>query len=232
MHILVVEDELSLQEALVDLLEGAGHEVVAVATGELGLAKALPAGASGCPFDLVLLDLMLPGINGMEVCRRLRDAEVRAGILMLTARGDESDKVKGLKQGADDYLTKPFGMQELLARIESLARRIPSETKALQLDVDGCRIDLGRCRYERNGHGDVLTAREAGLLELLWRHRDRAVSRGELLEKVWRAPADLQTRTVDMTVAKLRQKIEADAAQPRIVVTVKGVGYAWGDSLP
>lgn len=225
MHILVVEDEPSLREGLIDLLEGEGHTIEAVGDGESAVRRGLDG-----DFDLVLLDLMLPRLDGLEVCRRLRDVKPNLGILMLTARGDEADKVVGLKRGADDYVTKPFGTQELLARIDSLGRRLAVEAAPETVSIDGAVFDLGRCVVERDGRSETLTAREANVLRLLHRHRRRAVTRAELLEHVWQAPGDLQTRTVDMCVANLRQKIERDPREPTIVVTVKGVGYAWGDS--
>jgi len=212
MRILVVEDEASLREGLVDLLTDAGHTVSAVGDGETAVREGLDQ-----EFDLVLLDLMLPRLDGFEVCRRLRERQPSLGVLMLTARGDESDKVRGLRAGADDYVTKPFGTDELLARINSLSRRMA--------------LDAGPERIEAVRRGDKeldLTAREANLLRFLHRHRERAVTRAELLENVWQQPGDLQTRTVDMCVANLRQKIETDPGQPSIVVTIKGVGYAWG----
>jgi DNA-binding response OmpR family regulator len=226
MRILVVEDEQRLREGLVDLLTAAGHEVQAVGDGR----AAVDVG-TGSGFDLVLLDLMLPQLDGIEVCRRLRQARPSLPILMLTARGAEDDKVAGFAAGADDYVTKPFGVRELLARIDAFARRAssaPAEPEILELD--GCTLDLGRHRAVRAGDEVHLTAREVGILRWLHRHRLRAVPRSELLERVWGTSGDLQTRTVDMTIAKLRQKIERDAADPKIVVTVTGVGYAWGDS--
>ena len=193
MKILVVEDDVSLRDGLVDLLASAGHRAVAVADGE----SALVHGADPS-FDLLLLDLMLPRLDGIEVCRRVREIRPELPILLLTARGAEDDKVLGLRSGADDYVTKPFGTRELLARIEALGRRRADGTEPAQtISADGCTID--------------------------------AVSRAELLERVWNASADLQTRTVDMTVANLRQKIERDPAAPRVVITVKRVGYAWGE---
>jgi DNA-binding response OmpR family regulator len=228
MKILVVEDEQRLREGLVDLLSAAEHEVAAVGDGraalEMGMAEA---------FDLVLLDLMLPQIDGIEVCRRLRQARPALPILMLTARGAEDDKVAGFAAGADDYVTKPFGVRELLARIDAFARRAssaPAEPEVLELD--GCTMDLGRHQADRGGDTVHLTAREVGILRWLHRHRIRAVSRSELLERVWGTSGDLQTRTVDMTIAKLRQKIERDPTDPRIVVTVTGAGYAWGGENP
>ena len=225
MRILVVEDEPVLRDGLTDLLKGAGHEVAAVGDG----ASAAKRGVEEA-FDLVLLDLMLPKLDGIEVCRRLRQARPALPIIMLTARGAEEDKVRGLRVGADDYVTKPFGAKELLARVEALARRAKAAPAGPdELEADGCRFDFGRCEAHRGKKTVALTTREVGILRWLHRHRDRAVTRAELLEQVWAAPGDLETRTVDMTIANLRSKIERDAAEPKIVVSVKGVGYAWGD---
>lgn len=224
MKILVVEDEPMLREGLIDLLESAGHDVDAVTDGQAGVS----AGREGS-YDLVLLDLMLPKLDGIEVCQRLRMAKPALPILMLTARGAEADKVRGLKAGADDYVTKPFGVRELLARVETFERRaqaVPSEPEILE--ADGATFDLGRHVVERDGEETALTAREVGILRWLHRHRSRGVERSELLERVWGTVGTLQTRTVDMTIAKLRQKIERDAANPVIITTVTGVGYRWG----
>jgi len=224
MRILIVEDERTLREGLTDLLSAAGHNVVAHEGGR----PAVDCGTREA-FDLVLLDLMLPDLDGVEVCRRLRRARPSLPILMLTARGSEDDKVAGLEAGADDYLTKPFAVRELLARIQALGRRataVPAEPEILE--ADGCVIDLGRLEVDRGGGTVSLTPREAGILRWIHRHRARAVSRSELLERIWGTSADLQTRTVDMTIANLRQKIERDPTNPRIVLTVKGAGYAWG----
>lgn len=224
MRILVVEDETSLREGLTDLLEGAGHHVHAVADGR----EAIRVGSASA-IDLVVLDLMLPGLDGIEVCRELRQVRKHLGILMLTARGSEEDKVGGLRAGADDYLAKPFGASELLARVEALGRRSLRPSRGPEvLEAAGWTFDLGRCRARREGAEVELTAREAGILRLLWLHRDRAVSRAELLERVWDSRGDLETRAVDMAIVKLRQKLEPDPARPRLVVTVKGIGYAWG----
>ena len=224
--ILVVEDDKTLREGLTDLLRGEGYSVVAVADGAEGLRRAVEES-----FDLVLLDLALPGLDGIEVCQRLRLARPAIPILMLTARGSEDDKVRGLKSGADDYVTKPFGARELLARVEALARRVAGIPRQPEvLEADGCRFDLGRCEAHRDGSVIPLTPRETGILRWLHRHRTRAVPRAELLTHVWGASDDIETRTVDMTIANLRQKIETDPSAPRIIVTVKGLGYAWGDS--
>lgn len=220
----MVEDERALREGLVDLLTAAGYETVGAADGDQGLTLALNEG-----FDLLVLDLMLPKRDGLDVCRRVREARPSQPVLMLTARGGEGDKVAGFAAGADDYLTKPFGVRELLARVEALLRRAaaaPSPPEVLH--ADGCTLDLGRHVASRDGQEVALTPREVGILRWLARQRHRAVPRSELLERVWGARGDLQTRTVDMAVVKLRQKIEVDPSEPRIVVTVTGVGYAWG----
>jgi DNA-binding response OmpR family regulator len=222
--ILLVEDEPVLRAGLVDLLSVAGHRVVAVADGEAALAR-----GAAPEIELVVLDLMLPRLSGIEVCRRLRELRPALPILMLTARGSESDKIEGLHVGADDYVTKPFHSRELVARVEAQLRRARAVNEtAWTIEADDCRIDLGRHEAARDGTRIPLTAREAGILRWLFQHRDRAVQRSELLEHVWGLACDLQTRTVDMTIANLRQKIERDPSSPRIVLTVKGVGYAWG----
>jgi len=224
--ILIVEDEANLREGLVDLLRSEGHLVEAVADGEAALDK-----GSDPSIQLMLLDLMLPKLDGIEVCKRLRELRPNLQILMLTARGSEDDKVNGLDAGADDYVTKPFSLKELVARINALGRRAESaELESGLIDAKGCRIDLGRCIATlENGDKINLTAREASILRWLYQHRSRAVSRAELLEVVWGTRGDLQTRTVDMTIANLRHKVEVDPSNPRLVVTVKGVGYAWGE---
>jgi len=226
MRILLVEDDAALQEGLVDLLSAAQHVVVAVRDGqtalELGTREA---------FDLVVLDLMIPRLSGRDVCRRLRVARPDLGILVLTALASPAHRVDGLRQGADDYLTKPFAPEELLLRVAALGRRLSAASSAPErLEVDECTLDLSRLEGSRDGRTFTLTPREAGILRLHNRHRARAVSRGELLERVWGSPPDLRTRSVDAAIVKLRQKIERDPAAPRIVVSVQGVGYAWGAS--
>jgi two-component system response regulator RegX3 len=171
----------------------------------------------------------LPRLDGIEVCHRLRKARPDLLILMLTAKGAEEDKVRGLKIGADDYVTKPFGTRELLARIGALGRRAKSAPAEPEIiEIDGCRLDLGHCEARRNSRAIPLTPREVGILRWLHRHKARAVSRSELLEQIWGANAKMETRTVDVTIANLRQKIERDHSDPKIVFSVKGVGYAWG----
>ena len=226
MRILIVEDERSLRDALIDLLTRRGFTVEAVGDGISGAERGVSA-----DIDMVLLDLTLPRLDGVEVARRLRMARPALPILILTARGSEEERVAGLDAGADDYLTKPFGTRELLARIEALRRRAAiAPADAERVEIDGCILDLGRCEMQRDGAAVALTAREAGILRWLHRHRQRAVTRAELLQTVWGANEEIETRTVDMTIANLRQKIERHPSEPRIVVTVKGVGYAWGET--
>ena len=222
MRVLVVEDEASLRDGIVDLLTGDGHTVVAAGDGVAGLEAGLRD-----PFELVVLDLMLPRLDGMEVCRRLRAARPGTPILMLTARGSEDDKVRGLIEGADDYVTKPFSARELLARVRVLGRRAPAGESLDEVTLAGVHIDLARMVVEREGTRVSLTPREVGIVRWLYRHKERVVSRAELLEQVFGQRGDLQTRAVDMAIAVLRKKLEIDPARPTVIVSVKGAGYAW-----
>lgn len=222
-RILVIEDEVSLREGIVDLLEGDDHVVTAVGDGVAGVEAGVRAA-----FDLVVLDLMLPRLDGMEVCRRLRTARPGMPILMLTARGSEDDKVRGFAEGADDYVTKPFGARELLARVRALGRRAPVGETVEEITGQGLVIDLVRMMVLRDGEHVALTPREVGIVRWLYRHRDRVVSRAELLEQVFGQRRDLHTRSVDMAIAVLRKKLEADTSAPALIVSVKGAGYAWG----
>jgi two-component system response regulator RegX3 len=221
-RILVVEDEAGLREGIVDLFEGDDHVVTAVGDGVAGLEAGLRE-----VFDLVVLDLMLPRLDGMEVCRRLRAARPGLPILMLTARGSEDDKVRGLLEGADDYVTKPFSARELLARVRVLGRRAPPGESLDEVQVEGAVIDLARMVVVRGEQCIPLTPREVGIVRWLYRHRDRVVSRAELLEHVFGQRRDLQTRAVDVAIAVLRKKLEIDPAAPALIVSVKGAGYAW-----
>jgi two-component system response regulator RegX3 len=221
-RILVVEDEASLRDGIVDLLVGDGHAVTAVGDGVAGVEAGLRE-----PFELVVLDLMLPRLDGMEVCRRLRAARPGMPILMLTARGSEDDKVRGLIEGADDYVTKPFSARELLARVRVLGRRAPAGESLDEVQVDGAVIDLARMTVMRGDQRVALTPREVGIVRWLYRNKERVVTRAELLEQVFGQRGDLQTRSVDMAIAVLRKKLEADPAKPTLIVSVKGAGYAW-----
>ena len=218
----MVEDEASLREGIVDLLTGDGHQLVAVGDGVAGLEAGLRE-----LFDLVVLDLMLPRLDGMEVCRRLRAARPGMPILMLTARGSEDDKVRGLMEGADDYVTKPFSARELIARVRALGRRAPPTESLDEVQVDGAVIDLARMIVVRGAEHVALTPREVGIVRWLYQHRERVVTRAELLEQVFGQRGDLQTRAVDMAIAVLRKKLEADPGKPTVIVSIKGAGYAW-----
>jgi DNA-binding response OmpR family regulator len=221
-RILLIEDEKSLRDGIVDLFKGDGHVVTAAADGVTGLETGLRE-----LFDLVVLDLMLPRLDGMDVCRRLRAARPGMPMLILTARGSEDDKVRGLVEGADDYVTKPFSARELLARVRAIGRRAPAGESLDEVQLDDAVIDLARMAVIRGGKCVTLTPREVGIVRWLYQHRDRVVTRAELLEHVFGQRGDLQTRAVDVAIAVLRKKLEADPAAPAIIVSVKGAGYAW-----
>jgi DNA-binding response OmpR family regulator len=221
-RILIVEDEASLREGIADLLGGDGHTVTAVSDGLAGVEAGLREA-----FDVVVLDVMLPRLDGIEVCRRLRAARPGMPILLLTARGSEDDKVRGLTEGADDYVTKPFSARELLARVRALGRRGQPGESIDEVQVDGAVIDLARMTVTRGDARVALTPREVGIVRWLYQHQDRVVSRAELLEQVFGQRGDLQTRAVDMAIAVLRKKLEADPGKPVLIVSVKGAGYAW-----
>jgi len=221
-RILIVEDDAGLRMTLGDRLRREGHDVVLAVSGEAGLEL----GRSG-RFDCIVLDVGLPKRDGFSVCCELREARVEAPILMLTARGEIADKVAGLRLGADDYLTKPFQMVELLARIEACLRRSARAERgaggAAEIVIGAARVDLRRMVVERDGREVALTATESRLLRYFLEHRGAVVSRAELLDVVWGA-AEITTRTVDVHVAALRRAIEPGRA-PRFLVTVHGVGY-------
>ena len=219
--ILVVDDEPTLVATLKYNLERESFRVLEAADGE----AALEAARTGRP-DLIVLDLMLPGLSGLEVCRILRK-ETRVPIIMLTAKDAEVDKVVGLETGADDYVTKPFGMPELMARVRALLRRAqPGAEEALDVVESGdLRVDLIRREVQRGGSPLRLKPRELDLLGFFMRRRGRAFSREELLKQVWGYEFADDTRTVDVHVRWLRQKIEPDPAQPSRLITVRGVGY-------
>jgi DNA-binding response OmpR family regulator len=221
-RILVIEDEASLRAGIADLLTGDGHEVTTAADGMAGVETGLRD-----VFDVVVLDLMLPRLDGIEVCRRLRAARPGMPILMLTARASEDDKVRGLGEGADDYVTKPFSARELLARVRAVGRRAPSGDSLDEVEIDGAVIDLARMTVLRNGECMPLTPREVGIVRWLHRHRSRVVSRAELLEQVFGQRRDLHTRAVDMAISVLRKKLEVNPALPTVIVSVKGAGYMW-----
>jgi two-component system, OmpR family, alkaline phosphatase synthesis response regulator PhoP len=221
-RILLVEDEPSVALTLSDLLAGEGYEVETAADGNTGLAR-----GSNEPFDLIILDVMLPGMNGLDVCRELRRHGKDVAILMLTARGELTDRVVGLKLGADDYLAKPFEPLELLARIEALLRRVRKDGLApvKSFDFGDVSVDFERGDVRKNGAPVALAAKELELLRYLVDHRGNVVSREELLEGVWEYQPGVSSRTLDVHVAWLRQKLEDTPQMPKHIHTVRGVGY-------
>jgi len=221
-RIFLVEDEPGLALTLSDRLTSEGYAVETASDGETAVQRATGAG-----FDLVILDIMLPLKNGFDVCRDLRQQGIDTPILMLTARGQVVDRVVGLKLGADDYLVKPFEMIELLARIEALLRRVPASPQAGMdsYQYNDIRIDFRRTEVTRSGKTVELSAREYHLLRYLVEHREATLSREELLEKVWGYEATPLTRTVDVHIAWLRQKLEVNPRHPQFILTVHGLGY-------
>jgi two-component system alkaline phosphatase synthesis response regulator PhoP len=221
-RLLIIEDEPGLVLTLTDRLGREGYLVESASNGKLGLERALQE-----PFDLVLLDVMLPGQNGFDVLRDLRQQGIETPVIMLTARGQTVDKVVGLKLGADDYLTKPFEMMELLARVEARLRRaVPKDT----VDAEAYRfgpiqVDFRKAEVTRGGAPVELSAREYQLLRYFIEHRGATISRDELLNHVWGYNAMPNTRTVDVHVAWLRQKIEQNPKHPQHILTVHGLGY-------
>jgi len=221
-NVLFVEDEQALQMTVGDRLRNEGYAVDYAANGDEGFEK-----ATQLPFDLIILDVMLPKRDGFNLCKGIREAGLITPILMLTARGQTSDKVNGLKIGADDYVTKPFNMLELMARVEALMRRAPIRLVAQTggLDFGSIHVDLMGTEATRDGKSVNLSAREFQLLRYLIEHRGATLSRDELLKQVWGYSADMYTRTVDVHVAGLRQKLEDDPKQPKFILTVQGLGY-------
>lgn len=218
--ILVVEDEEVIRMALGDRLASEGYTVEFAADGEEGLRN-----ATGGSFDLIVLDIMLPKKNGFDVCRDIRMAGVVIPILMLTARGQVVDKVLGLKIGADDFVTKPFDAMELLARIEALLRRSNTPANSGVQQLRSIRVDLRGTSVTRNGKVVPLSAREFQLLRYLVEHPGTTISRDVLLKEVWAYSTEAFTRTVDVHVASLRQKLEENPKNPSLIVTVPGLGY-------
>jgi len=219
--VLIVEDDESMGTALKDGFSYEGYEVAFATDGAAGLQMA----KEQTP-DLIILDVMLPKMSGFDVCKEIRASGSAVPIIMLTARGQEIDKVLGLKLGADDYLTKPFGFMELMARVEALLRRTsPGARKAEVYGFGDVVVDFKKAELKKRGEPVEISARELRLLEYFIAHRGEVVPRDRLLEQVWEYDGTPLTRTVDMHVAKLRRKIENDSADPRFIVTVHRMGY-------
>ncbi len=218
--ILLVEDEEALRRTLGDRLRMEGYVVETASDGLEAVDK-----ASNQPFDLMILDLMLPRKSGIDVCREIRGAGMATPILILTVRSDTVDKVVGLKLGADDYVTKPFEAAELLARIEVLLRRVPIHSGQGTFRFGSIQVDVRQAEVTRDGRPIYLTAREFQLLRYLVERAGKTVPRNELLRSVWGYDSDTLTRTVDTHIASLRQKVEEKPKQPEYILTVSGVGY-------
>jgi two-component system alkaline phosphatase synthesis response regulator PhoP len=220
-HVLLVEDEASLALTLSDRLRAEGYEVALCGDGESALEI-----LENRPFDMMILDIMLPGIDGFEVCRELRQRGLRLPVLMLTARSEVVDKVVGLKLGADDYLTKPFEMAELLARLEALLRRSKTGATGVQVyEFGDIRVDFRRAEVTRAGDQAPLSSMEFRLLQEFIEHRGEILSRDHLLDEVWGYESTPYSRTVDVHVASLRQKLEPTPSHPRFIITVHRRGY-------
>ena len=221
--ILIVEDEPDMRTGLKDNLEFEGYEVDFAEDGETGLKNILEG-----DYDLVLLDVMLPKMSGFDVCKTVRKKGNSIPIILLTAKGEEIDKVLGLELGADDYVTKPFGLRELLARIKAVLRR--GEEKSLKEKksfVNIGRIEVNFSTYNalENGLAVQMSHKEFEILSYLWSNKNSTVSRDDLLNNVWGYDESPTTRTVDNFILKLRQKIEKDSEHPKIILTVHGIGY-------
>ena len=228
-RILLVEDEPGMLLALSDRLGNEGYQVDCEADGKSGLYRALAHA-----YDLIILDIMLPKQNGYEVCRGLRERGVKSAVLMLTARDSTADKVKGLSIGADDYLTKPFDSTELLARIGALLRRSPSSPDQFldSFSFGNVTVKFRSAEVFRSGNHVRLSAGEFKLLKFLIQNRDSVITRDQLLNIVWGYNFIPNTRTVDVHVAKLRQKLEPDPQLPRFIMTVRGMGYRFQKEQP
>lgn len=220
--ILLIEDEVGLVRTLTDRLVKEGYEVELARSGDVGLKKAIEKS-----FNLIILDIMLPQKNGLDVCRDLRQRNILTPIIMLTAKGEITDRVVGLKLGADDYLTKPFDMLELLARVEALIRRsnILVSNSIDTYEFGLIQVDMRKSKVERQNKIVELSAKEFALLRYFIEHRELIISRNELLDAVWSYDSMVSTRTVDVHISLLRQKLEVNPHHPQHILTVYGLGY-------
>jgi two-component system alkaline phosphatase synthesis response regulator PhoP len=221
-RILIIEDKKGVIRILTNLLRSEGYTVEAEKDGQTGLQRA----AEGA-FDLVVLDLMLPGLGGFQVCHTLRQQGFDGGILMLTAKSKIEDRVKGLRSGADDYVVKPFHSDELLARVDALLRRVHKAelTPVMRFRFGGVSVDFVRMEFLKDDEPFTLAAKESELLRLLINHRGQVLSREQILKQVWKEQTFITPRTVDVHIAWLRQKVEANPQSPKHILTVRGEGY-------
>jgi DNA-binding response OmpR family regulator len=221
--ILTVEDDPAIRRGIVDALTFAGYEVVEAGDGNAGMEIATTR-----TFDLLLLDVVMRGHSGFDILKAVREQGATCGVIMLTAKGDEADRVTGLQHGADDYVVKPFSVKELLARVEAVLRRAPERPRDVQkISLPWADVDLPRLEIRfHDGTRADLSEKEAELLRYLAANPNRAITRDELLQRVWQInPRGLETRTVDMHVTRLREKLRDDSSQPKVVLTVRGKGY-------
>ena len=220
-RILLVEDEPKMQRGLRDNLEFEGHNVTTQGDGSSGLQTLLRES-----FDLIILDVMLPKMSGFDVLRKSREKGIRTPVIMLTAKGEEIDKVLGLELGADDYITKPFSLRELIARVNALLRRAaPAGASDTAMNLGDVAVNFASYSGSKHGKKFSMTPKEFEILKYLWQHRNEAVSRDDLLTNVWGYDESVTTRTVDNFVLRIRQKIEDDCAYPKIIITMHGTGY-------
>lgn len=223
--ILTVEDDTAIRRGICDALRFAGYDPVEAADGITGMEI-----ASSRSFDLMLLDLVLPGRGGLEILERVRTLRPTQPVIILTALGDEDDRVAGLRLGADDYVVKPFSVRELLARVGAVLRRSPERPHDIEkFSLPGLTVDLARCEIQfDDGNRVELSEKESELLRYLATNPGRAISREELLQRVWQlSPRGLNTRTIDMHITRLREKLRDNAGDPKIVLTVRGKGYVF-----
>lgn len=224
-RVLVVEDDAAIRRGIVDAVEFAGYEVIQAKDGHEGMRAAMRGG-----YDMMLLDLVLPGPGGLEILAEVRLSRPTVPVIILTAKGEESDRVKGLTLGADDYVVKPFSIKELLARVEAVLRRSPERASDVRnISFPGGHADIDRRELIFTGGKTAeISDKEVDLLRYLAGNAGRAISREELLNRVWRIdPGTVETRTIDMHVARLREKLRDDADDPKIIKTVRGKGYMW-----
>ncbi|MEI7907875.1 MAG: response regulator transcription factor [Bacteroidota bacterium] len=221
-HILVIEDEPEMQRGLRDNLEFEGYTVIAVGDGKKGLETIREK-----KFDLILLDVMLPGMSGFDLCKKIREEGIPTPVIMLTAKGEEVDKILGLEFGADDYITKPFSLRELLARVKAVLRRTPNEkiSTAKKITIGLLQIDVENYTASKKGKSISMTSKEFEILRYLWQHQQQVISRDDLLKHVWGYDESISSRTVDNFVVKLRKNIEKDPSHPKHIVTIHGAGY-------
>ena len=220
-NILIVEDEPNMRLGLKDNLEFEGYDVDFANDGEAGLQKIFDN-----DYDLVLLDVMMPKMSGFDVCKTIRKKGITTPVILLTAKDQEIDKVLGLELGADDYVTKPFSVRELLARIKAVLRRGDNlKTEEVKVQIGRIEVNFQNYTAFENNTSVQMSHREFEILNYLWKHRNKTVSRDDLLEKIWGYDETPTTRTVDNFILKLRQKTEKDPNHPQIIITVHGIGY-------